>query len=167
MYLKVKFFSEDQQQFGWGLGPGQSPKALSVILGNKSVTPLKSPTLIYCKISTLRAPRVFCKRQFVNFQNVFSVFKFNTRHLSLLLRICRSLGTYKDGFGISLKFRTAHHLLYLGLTPMGWIRQGRATLGAVYGIIYTERGSLGELGGLGYSAWVFISNTFMRKINKI
>lgn len=78
-----------------------------------------SPALIPCKICILRVARVFAKGSLLISKMFSSVFWFNILHLSLLRRICGSLGTYKDSFGISLKFRTTHHLLSLGLTPDG------------------------------------------------
>lgn len=95
------------------------------------------------------------------------VFKFNALHLSLFLRICRSLGTYKDSFDVFLKFRTAHYLLSLGLTPMGRIHQCRAIfVGCSRHHSHKKRGSSGRLEGIGYPAWVFISNNFASNTDK-
>lgn len=112
-------------------------------------------------------PESFAKDSLLDSRMFSIVFKFSTLHLSLLLRICRSLGIYIDSCGVSLEFRAAHHLFSLGLTPMGWIHQCRAIPGGYsWHHSHRKRGSSGEVGGFGYPAWIFISKSFVRRISK-
>ena len=141
----LTFTQEARRNLAWLLGNSQ--RYYLSLLGDKPGLHLHRLHWFVTKSAYLGYYVSFAKGSLLisRMFSFFFFFKFNTFHLSLLWRICRKLGTYKDSFGISLKFRTAHHLLSLGLTPM----QSHPRVCLWCHSTLEERGSLRELGSFG------------------